>query len=131
MYQSYEGISQSLLFIVYSKICDNLRRESIAYAKTKAQISCAVTAQLISAFVFTTSIIHFLFFLNPKFQACSLLLWLYRSVCVRPGRRPQRPIFYRHGSMMTFILTQGKNTNNKGRAVAQYVDKLSDSGLIN
>ena len=25
-----------------------------AYAKTKAQISCAVTAQLISAFVFTT-----------------------------------------------------------------------------
>ena len=27
-----------------------------AYAKTKAQISCAVTAQLISAFVFATQI---------------------------------------------------------------------------
>ena len=26
------------------------------------------------AFVFATRIVHFLFFLNPKFQACSLLL---------------------------------------------------------
>ena len=48
-----------------------------AYAKTKTQISCAVTAQLISVFVFATHIVHFLFFLNPKIQACSLLLRLY------------------------------------------------------
>ena len=33
----------------------------------------AVTAMLISAFVYATRIVHFLFFLNPKFQACSLL----------------------------------------------------------
>ena len=46
-----------------------------AYAKTKAQISCAVTAQLISAFVFTTHIVQSLYLLNPKFQAsCSLSL---------------------------------------------------------
>ena len=45
-----------------------------AYGKTKAQISFAVTAKLISAFVFATRIVQFLFFLNPKFQACSLLL---------------------------------------------------------
>ena len=37
-------------------------------AKTKAQISFAVTAKLISAFVFSTQIVQFLFFLNPKFQ---------------------------------------------------------------
>ena len=37
--------------------------------KTKAQISCGVTAQSISAFVFATRIVQFLFFLNPKFQA--------------------------------------------------------------
>ena len=43
-----------------------------AYAKTKTQISCAVTAQLISAFVFcyTDSTI----FLKPKFQASNHLL---------------------------------------------------------
>ena len=31
-----------------------------------------VTAKLISAFVFATRIVQFLFFLNPKFQASSL-----------------------------------------------------------
>ena len=34
----------------------------------------AVTAKLISAFVFATRIVQSLFFLNPKFQASSLLL---------------------------------------------------------
>ena len=37
-----------------------------AYAKTKAQISCAVTVKLISTFVFATRIVQFLFFLNFK-----------------------------------------------------------------
>ena len=37
----------------------------IAYGKTKTQISCAVTAQLISAFVFATYIVQSLFYLNP------------------------------------------------------------------
>ena len=59
-----------------------------AFAKTKTQISFAVTAKLISAFVFATRIVHFLFFLNPKFQASSLLLCLYSPVCVGPGRKP-------------------------------------------
>ena len=42
----------------------------------------AVTAKLLCAFVFATRIIQFLFFLNPKFQTSSLLLWLYRPDCV-------------------------------------------------
>ena len=42
-----------------------------AYAKTEAQISCAVTAQLISAFVFATQVVQSFDFLNPKFQASS------------------------------------------------------------
>ena len=41
-------------------------------AKAKTQISGAVTAQLISAFIFTTWIVQYLF-LNLKFQASSLL----------------------------------------------------------
>ena len=42
-----------------------------AYAKTKTQISFAVTAKLISAFVFATRIVQSLFYINPKFQASS------------------------------------------------------------
>ena len=38
-----------------------------AYAKTKTQISFAVTAKLISAFVFATLIVQSLYFLDPKF----------------------------------------------------------------
>ena len=41
------------------------------YARTKTQISFAVTAKLISAFVFATRIVQFLFYLNQKFQASS------------------------------------------------------------
>ena len=40
-----------------------------AYAKTKTQISFAVTAKLISAFVFATWMVQSLYFLNPKFRA--------------------------------------------------------------
>ena len=60
-----------------------------AYAKTKTQISCAVTSQLISAFVFAMWIVQSLYYLNPKFQASSHLLWLYSLVCVGPGRKPE------------------------------------------
>ena len=66
--------------------------QTFSYAKTKAQISFAVTAKLISAFVFATLIVQSLF-LNPKFKASSLLL-----VCVRPGRKPRRQVFSWRGS---------------------------------
>ena len=52
-----------------------------ACAKTKTQINFAVTAKLISAFVFAIRIVQSLY-LNPKFQASSHLLWLYSLVCV-------------------------------------------------
>ena len=73
----------------------------IAYAKTKTQISCAVTAQLISAFVFAIWIVQTLFYQNPKFQASSHLLWLYSPVCVGPGRKPRRPVFSQRGSYLS------------------------------
>ena len=44
------------------------------------QFSFAVTAKLISAFVFATRIVQYLSFLNPKFQASSHLLLLYSPV---------------------------------------------------
>ena len=69
-----------------------------AYAKTKAQISFAVTAKLISAFVFATWIVQSLYFLNLKFQASDHCLWLYRPVCVGPRWKPYRPVFSGRGS---------------------------------
>ena len=70
--------------------------------KTKAQISFAVTTKLNSAFAeqrlcfrctdSTARIVQSLYFLNPKFQASSHLLWLYSPVCVGPGRKPRRPV---------------------------------------
>ena len=47
----------------------------------------------ISAFVFATRIVQFLFYLNPKFQASSSFLSLYRPVCVGPGRKPPKTGF--------------------------------------
>ena len=75
-----------------------MRKAVFAYAKTKTQISCAVTAQLISAFVFAIWILQSLFFLNPKFQASSYLLWLYSLVCIGPARKSRRPDFSERGS---------------------------------
>ena len=43
-----------------------------AYAKAKTQISCAVTAQLISVFVFATQIVQSLFFLNTNFKPLAI-----------------------------------------------------------
>ena len=66
--------------------------------KTKAPISFAVTAKLISAFVFATRIIKFLLYLYRKFHASSHPLRLHRPVYVGPGRKPRRPVFLRRGS---------------------------------
>ena len=49
-----------------------MRKPGFAYAKTKTQISFAVTAKLISAFVFATRIVQSLFFLNPKFKPLAM-----------------------------------------------------------
>ena len=59
----------------------------------------AVTAQLISAFVFAIRIVQSLYYLNPKFQASCRLLWLNSLVCDRPGRKPRRPVFSQRGSI--------------------------------
>ena len=64
----------------------------------------AVAAKLISAFVFATRIVQSLYFLNPKFQASSHLLWLYSPLCVGHGRKPRRPVFSQRGSYAMLVL---------------------------
>ena len=80
-----------------------VRKGITVYVKTKEQISCAVTAQLISAFVFATRIVEFFFFLNPKSQASSLFLSLHRPVCV--GHRLKIPNTSFLASWLIYFLT--------------------------
>ena len=49
------------------------------YTTTKAEIICAVTAQLISVFVFASLIVQFLFFLDLKISPCIILAHLYQN----------------------------------------------------
>ena len=76
------------------------RREKTGFlhAKTKTQISFAVTAKLISAFVSATQIVQSPYFLNPKFLDSSNLQWLYSPLYVGHGRKPRRPVFSQRGS---------------------------------
>ena len=63
-----------------------------------------VSVKLISAFVFATQIVQSIYFLNPKFQASSYLLWSHSRVCVGPGLKPRRPVFSQRGSNVLYIL---------------------------
>ena len=93
-----------------------------AYAKTKTQISFAVTAKLISAFVFATRIVQSLYFLKPKFQASIHFLCLYSLVCIGPPRKPRRPVFSERGSyepphgISCFIPVQTTVTDHTARS---------------
>ena len=37
---------------------------------------------------------------NSEIQASSHILWLNSPVCVRPGRKPRRPVFSERGSIV-------------------------------
>ena len=50
-----------------------------------------------SAFVFAIGIVQSLYYLNPKFQVSSHLVWLYSPDYVGPGRKPRRPVFSQRG----------------------------------
>ena len=75
-----------------------MRKPAFCICENKDADQLPVTAKLISAFVFATRIVHSLFFLNPKFQASSHLLWLYNPVCVGSGRKHRRQVFSQRGS---------------------------------
>ena len=70
-----------------------MRKPVFAYVKTKARISCAIIARLISAFVFNTYIVQSHFLLNPNFHASNQFLKLYSPVCVGPGLKFQKQVF--------------------------------------
>ena len=53
-----------------------------------------------------SNLLQSFFFFNPKFQVSSLLLWLYRPVCVGPGRKPKLLVLSRTGSYYTCTCIQ-------------------------
>ena len=75
-----------------------MRKPAFCICENKDADQLRGTAKLISAFVFATWIGQSLYFLNPKFQASSHLLWLYSPVCVGTGWKPRRPVFSQRGS---------------------------------
>ena len=93
------SLSEAIMMRKKSRHMGN-QRFALILRKQKTQISCAVTAKLISAFVFATRIVLFLFFLHvyPKFQASRFRLSMYGLVCVGPGRQPKLFVFSCTGS---------------------------------
>ena len=77
-----------------------VRKPAFCICENKGADQLRITAKLISIFVFATQIVQPLYFLNTKFQASNHLLWLYSPVCVRPGRKPWRPVFSQRGSYL-------------------------------
>ena len=64
-FQSLFSFKYDFFLLINLSRC--MRKPTIYICKTKTQISCAVTAQLISAFVFAIWIVQFPFYLYPKF----------------------------------------------------------------
>ena len=81
-----------------------MRKPSFCICENKDADQLRGNAQLICVFVFATHIVQSLYFLNPKFQASSHLLWLYSPVCVGAGRKPRRPVFSQRGSNISSFM---------------------------
>ena len=83
------SVLYQLLFNTYEnkRLCW-LCQTTICIGKNKGADQLCINCGADHAFVFSTWIVQFLSFLNPKFPASYHLLRLYRPVCVRPGRNP-------------------------------------------
>ena len=107
-----EGMMMFMMFrmgiVVASDILFSLLNEYEPRDVTRKQDNCPCenkdadqlcsTCTMISAFVFATRIVLFLFFLNLKFQASSLFLRVYMTDCVGPGQKSRRLVFSCCGS---------------------------------
>ena len=66
-----------------------MRKSTICICQTKGADQLRRNCEAISAFVFPTWIVQFIYFLNPKFPASKHPQCLYSSVCVGPVLKPQ------------------------------------------
>ena len=78
------------LSLNYHQMSLVMRKPAFCICENKeADHSFAVTAKLISAFLFATRTVQSLYLPIPKFQASSYLLWLYSPACVDLVRNPE------------------------------------------
>ena len=85
----------------------------------------------LSAFVFATRKVQSLYFLNPKFQTSSHLLWLYSLVCIEPGRKPRRPVFSKRGSYRRKTYAKISNSSNQNPNPALKTKTGNDKKIAN
>ena len=65
-----------------------MRKPTICIGENKDADQLRGNREADHAFVFAARIVQFLFYLNPKFQAPSSFLCLYKLVSVGPVRKP-------------------------------------------
>ena len=103
----YNPLHSSFTFqgVYISWTCYPDKNQQFAYAKTKGQISFAVTAKLISTFVFAKQIVESLFYLYTKFQPSSIFLCLCSSICVGPVQKPHCRFSHEAAHILTIMTT--------------------------
>ena len=98
--------------------------QRFAYVKTKMQISFAITAKLISPFVFTTRIVQYLYYLNTKFQASSHLQWLNSLACENPH------CWFSHNAAQISLQSLSRHVVTKNLSWYRKVHKFSEARKI-
>ena len=94
-----------------------MRKTDFVYAKTEAQISCAVPAQMIIAFVFATQIVQPHYILYTKFKVSStgnFEITSYLRLLRRVRLTTASPKYARTKVTLDFHLTYSKNGGNLG-----------------
>ena len=77
-----------IAIIIYSYFSLVMRKPAFCIMQKQRRSNCEAD----HAFVSAIRIIHSLYYLNPKFQASSNVLWLYSLVCVGPDQKHRRPV---------------------------------------
>ena len=87
-----------------------MRKPTICICETKGADQLRSHCEADQRLFFATRIVQFLYFLNPKFPACSHLLCLYRTVCVRHVRNPHCWFSHKTAHMLySFSMCTGDN----------------------
>ena len=107
-----------------------MRKPAFCICENKDADQLRGYAKLISIFILATRIVQSLYFLNPKFQASSHLLWLYSPVCVGPGRNPRKLVFQQRGSYSLSLYLNRQFltltwTKNRDRGVDTHISRVN------
>ena len=90
--------------------------------------NCAADQRLCFRYI---RIVQSIYYLNPKFQAHSHLLWLFSPVCVEPGRKPRRPFFSQRGSNYNIYSHRYILVKSFNRPLVFFIDFLQSWNYIN